>query len=165
MQVDAPVLGADVDCSAYRAYGDGTSAWSSGTKPTSVALRFKDTKADGHSQGIRLVTVTSAGNVPPADPWIRSTRSTGRLRRSRARHIACRALSFQVGLSRSSCGRGCYRYGPPDRPPARGSSPSCPDTPGGSARRIDSSWARAAICWANSVVWIPWKRPSSQPTN
>src|SRR5450755_2760453 len=37
--------------------------------------------------------------------------------------------------------------------------------PGGSARRICSSWARAAICWANKVVWIPWNRPSSQPTS
>ncbi len=25
--------------------------------------------------------------------------------------------------------------------------------------------ARAAICWAKSVVWIPWKSPSSQPTS
>ena len=37
--------------------------------------------------------------------------------------------------------------------------------PGGSARRICSSCARAAICWANSVVWMPWNRPSSQPTS
>ena len=28
---------------------------------------------------------------------------------------------------------------------------------GGRARRISSSWARAAICWANSAVWMPWK--------
>ena len=64
-------------------------------------------------------------------------------------------------------------YGPPTgtgRPSGRRrglpSSPSSPPpTPGGSARRICSSCARAAICWANSVVWIPWKRPSSQPTN
>ncbi len=32
-------------------------------------------------------------------------------------------------------------------------------------RRICSSWACAAICWANSAVWMPWKRPSSQPTS
>ena len=32
-------------------------------------------------------------------------------------------------------------------------------------RRICSNWARAAICWANSAVWIPWNRPSSQPTS
>ncbi len=39
-------------------------------------------------------------------------------------------------------------------------------TPLGSARRrISSNWARAAICWANSAVWIPWKSPSSQPTS
>ena len=25
--------------------------------------------------------------------------------------------------------------------------------------------ARAAICWANSAVWMPWNRPSSQPTS
>ena len=38
--------------------------------------------------------------------------------------------------------------------------------PGGSAlRRISSSWARAAICWANSAVWMPWNSPSSQPTS
>jgi len=24
---------------------------------------------------------------------------------------------------------------------------------------------RAAICCANSVVWMPWNRPSSQPTS
>ena len=46
--------------------------------------------------------------------------------------------------------------------------PRCPGlpTPGGSAPwRICSSWARAAICWANSAVWMPWNSPSSQPTS
>ena len=37
--------------------------------------------------------------------------------------------------------------------------------PPGSWRRMSSSWARAAICWANRVAWMPWKRPSSQPTS
>ena len=37
--------------------------------------------------------------------------------------------------------------------------------PGSALRRISSSWARAAICWANSAVWMPWKTPSSQPTS
>ena len=37
--------------------------------------------------------------------------------------------------------------------------------PGRALRRISSSWARAAICWANSAVWMPWKSPSSQPTS
>ena len=37
--------------------------------------------------------------------------------------------------------------------------------PGGSCRRICSSCWRAAICWANSVAWMPWNRPSSQPTS
>ena len=32
-------------------------------------------------------------------------------------------------------------------------------------RRISSNCCRAAICWANSAVWMPWKRPSSQPTS
>ncbi len=31
--------------------------------------------------------------------------------------------------------------------------------------RICSSCTRAAICCANSAVWIPWNRPSSQPTS
>jgi hypothetical protein len=59
-----------------------------------------------------------------------------------------------------------YRYIPPV--PSR--RPSCCGCvggtgPDGNARRICSSWARAAICWANSAVWMPWNRPSSQPTN
>ena len=33
----------------------------------------------------------------------------------------------------------------------------------GSRRRISSSCCRAAICWANSVAWMPWNRPSSHP--
>ena len=38
--------------------------------------------------------------------------------------------------------------------------------PGGRARRRRSSnCARAAICWANSAVWMPWNSPSSQPTS
>ena len=28
-----------------------------------------------------------------------------------------------------------------------------------------SNWARAAICWAKSVVCMPWNSPSSQPTS
>ena len=37
--------------------------------------------------------------------------------------------------------------------------------PAAAPRRICSSWARAAICWANSAVWMPWNSPSSQPTS
>ena len=48
----------------------------------------------------------------------------------------------------------------------RGAAPGAADGPPGRAlRRISSSWARAAICWANSAVWMPWKTPSSQPTS
>ena len=36
---------------------------------------------------------------------------------------------------------------------------------GGSWWRMPSSCIRAAICWATSAVWIPWNRPSSQPTS
>src|SRR5260370_20026534 len=36
---------------------------------------------------------------------------------------------------------------------------------GGSGGRVCSSWARAAICGANSVVGMPWNRPCSQPTS
>ena len=65
------------------------------------------------------------------------------------------------------------RYMPPDVPPS-GRGPSGPGCcgpgwpidsaiPGGSARRICSSCARAAICCASSAVWMPWNRPSSQP--
>ena len=35
----------------------------------------------------------------------------------------------------------------------------------GSWWRIPSSCIRAAICWATSAVWMPWNRPSSQPTS
>ena len=35
---------------------------------------------------------------------------------------------------------------------------------GGSWRICSSCW-RAASCWANSVAWMPWNRPSSQPTS
>ena len=31
--------------------------------------------------------------------------------------------------------------------------------------RISSNWRWACICWVNSVAWIPWNRPSSQPTS
>ena len=37
--------------------------------------------------------------------------------------------------------------------------------PGPSWPRICSSCWRAAICCANSVAWMPWNRPSSQPTS
>jgi hypothetical protein len=36
--------------------------------------------------------------------------------------------------------------------------------PPGSWRICSSCW-RAAICWANSVAWMPWNSPSSQPTS
>src|SRR5262249_13515516 len=32
-------------------------------------------------------------------------------------------------------------------------------------RRISSICACADICWVNSVAWMPWNRPSSQPTS
>ncbi len=44
-------------------------------------------------------------------------------------------------------------------------SPPGPGEPGGRRRRMSSSCWRAAICWANSVAWMPWNRPSSQPTS
>ena len=65
----------------------------------------------------------------------------------------------------------CYRYWPVplDCDPARDCARPCGLPmlmPGGSAPwRICSSWDRAAICWANSAVWMPWNRPSSQPTS
>jgi len=31
--------------------------------------------------------------------------------------------------------------------------------------RISSNCCCACICWVNSVAWMPWKRPSSQPTS
>src|SRR5262249_25677019 len=38
--------------------------------------------------------------------------------------------------------------------------------PGGRPRwRICSSWDWTAICWVNRVAWMPWNRPSSQPTS
>ena len=47
-----------------------------------------------------------------------------------------------------------------------GCGPSCPACPpAGRPRRICSNCTRAAICCANSAVWMPWKRPSSQPTS
>ena len=32
-------------------------------------------------------------------------------------------------------------------------------------RRISSSWPCAMACWVNSVAWMPWNSPSSQPTS
>ena len=32
-------------------------------------------------------------------------------------------------------------------------------------RRISSNCCWAIACWVNSVAWMPWKRPSSQPTS
>ena len=37
--------------------------------------------------------------------------------------------------------------------------------PGSPRRRSSSNCARAAICCENSAAWIPWNRPSSQPTS
>ncbi len=31
--------------------------------------------------------------------------------------------------------------------------------------RICWSWAWAAICWEKMAAWMPWNRPSSQPTS
>lgn len=64
-----------------------------------------------------------------------------------------------------------HRYCPvpliPGRWPSAPGPPgiTAPDEPAGRPRRICSSWTRAAICWANRAVWMPWKRPSSQPTS
>ncbi len=58
------------------------------------------------------------------------------------------------------------RRRPRRRPTTVQCGPSPPPVPGGSApRRICSNCTRAAICWANSAVWMPWNRPSSQPTS
>ena len=53
------------------------------------------------------------------------------------------------------------------RAPAEPLRSACcpPGHPAAGPRRICSSCARAAICWANSAVWMPWNRPSSQPTS
>ncbi len=59
----APIEGSEVNCSTTGGYGFGSWIWSSKTKITSVTLKGKDTKADGYHPAIRLVTVTSAGNV------------------------------------------------------------------------------------------------------
>ena len=53
--------------------------------------------------------------------------------------------------------------GAPGRGPASAAGPGT--CPGMSWPRICSSCWRAASCWANSVAWMPWKRPSSQPTS
>ena len=59
--------------------------------------------------------------------------------------------------------------GPPAYPggiwPGRPPGPPGPPEPGGSWCRMPSSCIRAAICWATSAVWMPWNRPSSQPTS
>jgi prephenate dehydratase len=60
---------------------------------------------------------------------------------------------------------GSQRYGPELRCGGPCSCWSGGRIPGGSALRICSSCARAAICCANSVVWMPWNSPSSQPTS
>ena len=50
-------------------------------------------------------------------------------------------------------------------PACRG--PSRRGRPGSACRppRICSSCTRAAICWATRAAWMPWNRPSSQPTS
>ena len=54
----------------------------------------------------------------------------------------------------------------PNRPePVPALGPTVPGRPGRARRRISSSWLRAFTCWANRVAWMPWKRPSSQPTS
>ena len=55
--------------------------------------------------------------------------------------------------------RGRCRGGPG---PTAGPAGIC--GPPGSWRICSSCW-RAANCWANSVAWMPWNRPSSQPTS
>ena len=70
----------------------------------------------------------------------------------------CGRITAVVDSTDSSRLRGRCRAGPARRPG--------PPIPGGRPRwRISSSWARAAICWAISVAWMPWKSPSSQPTS
>src|SRR5262249_43193380 len=64
----------------------------------------------------------------------------------------------QLALGRLRAGGG-HRY------------PLGPTGPGGwpcssaARRRICSSWPWAIACCVNSVAWIPWKSPSSQPTS
>ena len=71
--------------------------------------------------------------------------------RRRSRSGTCRDGSLR---GRCPAGRrrraGRRRAGPPGGELAAASRSSC--------------W-RAAICWANSVAWMPWNRPSSQPTS
>ena len=46
------------------------------------------------------------------------------------------------------------------------SGPRARRSPGRCARRrISSSCPCAIACWVNSVAWMPWNRPSSQPTS
>ena len=80
-------------------------------------------------------------------------------------HLTVRQISHGVNLATPTgrCRDGRRRVGLPGPPGPAGRAPGM--APGGSWPRICSSWLRAAICWANSVAWMPWNSPSSQPTS
>ena len=103
----------------------------------------------------------------PRRRWLSRTRS-GSSRRS-LRSITGPSLrrghAGRPGGSRCARPRGRARCRP--RAARARRAPRCRHRPDPmiARRRICSNCACAAICWANSAVWMPWKRPSSQPTS
>ena len=95
-------------------------------------------------------------------------RARRRARRRRARRAVARrgSAASSWAPSRGSgaiAGRSCGRS---SRAGIRGTrrAGGCPAR---AARRwrISSNCCCACICWVNSVAWMPWNRPSSQPTS
>ena len=128
-----------------------------GVRRVCAEVRFLGSypRSDGGRTQVR--PGTSDSEFAEAAAWLARLRYGRPLRPSVT--AACQAGS---AAKRS----GSHRYGPEPRCGCCCScSPPGAMIPGGSARRICSSCARAAICCANSVVWMPWKRPSSQPTS
>jgi len=123
----------------------------------------------------------SAGVAGQSQPFDRAACTASM--RLRALVLPIAAATDQAGRQADSAIQGCpgrMSYGRPvtgmagavwcrrraDRacgPPGIG----MPGIPGGRAGRprICSSCIRAAICWATRAAWIPWNRPSSQPTS
>jgi prephenate dehydratase len=124
-----------------------------GVRRVCAEVRFLGSypRSDGARTQVR--PGTSDSEFAEAAAWL------GRLRYGRPLAPAGQAGSVTVA-NRS----GIQRYGPVPRSGCA-SCGSAGMAPGGSALRICSSCARAAICCANSVVWMPWNSPSSQPTS
>ena len=123
-----------------------------------------------HSSRCAIAALMSAkarrhdrGEAPRSFSAAATSRSDGSSAPRRASAGTATALSVLSPTSAATGRAGAGLRGTGRSSPRLPEPPAAAPPPAGSPRRICSSCTRAAICWATSAVWMPWKRPSSQP--